>query len=240
MKKRILTSAIAFVAAMSLSVAAFAAAEPGATNGKVEATQKDITAETPIDIKSDLGLTIAGDAGTFAEGVTEVKMDADIAATDNTKAEAAAKTINEAIEKLVKDAKADLQINTKLAISLFDQDDKAIQPAEGKKLTVTVAYDGVSNAIAYVGDKKVEFIKLNVSEDNKTASFDVTHFSDYYMVKVADSVVADLEGKSADVGAAGNTNKPGTDDKNKPTGVVLAIVPAAVAAAAVVVSKKRK
>lgn len=239
MKKRILTSAIAFVAAMSLSVAAFAAAEPGATNGKVEATQKDITAETPIDIKSDLGLTIAGDAGTFAEGVTEVKMDADIAATDNTKDEAAAKTINEAIEKLVKDAKADLQINTKLAISLFDQDDKAIQPAEGKKLTVTVAYDGVSNAIAYVGDKKVEFIKLNVSEDNKTASFDVTHFSDYYMVKVADSVVADLEGKSADVGTAGDTNKP-TDDKNKPTGVVLAIVPAAVAAAAVVVSKKRK
>lgn len=239
MKKRILTSAIAFVAAMSLSVAAFAAAEPGATNGKVEATQKDITAETPIDIKSDLGLTIAGDAGTFAEGVTEVKMDADITATDNTAAEAAAKTINEAIEKLVKDAKADLQINTKLAISLFDQDDKAIQPAEGKKLTVTVAYDGVSNAIAYVGDKKVEFIKLNVSEDKKTASFDVTHFSDYYMVKVADSVVADLEGKSADVGTAGDTNKP-TDDKNKPTGVVLAIVPAAVAAAAVVVSKKRK
>ncbi len=239
MKKRILTSAIAFVAAMSLSVAAFAAAEPGATNGKVEATQKDITAETPIDIKSDLGLTIAGDAGTFAEGVTEVKMDADIAATDNTKDEAAAKTINEAIEKLVKDAKADLQINTKLAISLFDQDAKAIQPAEGKKLTVTVAYDGVSNAIAYVGDKKVEFIKLNVSEDKKTASFDVTHFSDYYMVKVADSVVADLEGKSADVGTAGDTNKP-TDDKNKPTGVVLAIVPAAVAAAAVVVSKKRK
>ncbi len=40
-------------------------------------------------------------------------------------------------------------------------------------------------------------------------------------------------------GAAGDTNKP-ADDKNEPTGLVLAVIPAAVAAAAVVIAKKRK
>lgn len=37
-----------------------------------------------------------------------------------------------------------------------------------------------------------------------------------------------------------NSNKPSTGDKNQPTGVALAIVPAIVAAAGVVISKKRK
>lgn len=40
-------------------------------------------------------------------------------------------------------------------------------------------------------------------------------------------------------GAAGSVNDP-TDDKNQPTGLVIAVVPAAVAAVAVVISKKRK
>lgn len=236
MKKRIFTSAVAIVAAMSLSAAAFAAA-PGSTNGKQEGKQTGITAETEIKVESEGGLQVTAPAGTFAETVTEVNLNAEVTATDNTGAAAAAATINAAIAQIAgADANADLVVNTKIDITLTDQDGQAIQPAEGKTVTVTAAYDGASNAVAYVNGDKVEFIKLTVN--GTTASFDVTHFSDYYMVKVADSVVASLEGKSANVGAIGNTGD-NTDD-NKGTGFALAIIPAAVAAAGVVVSKKRK
>ncbi len=91
--------------------------------------------------------------------------------------------------------------------------------------TVTVAWDGQSNRAVYVGEDGVETFDLKVSDDQKTASFSTTHFSTFYLVTVPEN------------------GQPGTDnegDKNEPTGVVLAIVPAAVAAAAVVVSKKRK
>lgn len=49
------------------------------------------------------------------------------------------------------------------------------------------------------------------------------------------------ESKSEETtGAAGNVNGDNTDDKNQPTGLIIAVVPAAVAAAGVVISKKRR
>lgn len=236
MKKRIFTSVVAIAAAMSLSVAAFAAVEPGATNGSQSSDAVTVEADKETVMEGDKGLSVTAPAGSFADTVTSVKMVADVTATDNTAAEAPATAID-AVAK-ANNVTTEITVNTKLSITLEDQDGKAVQP--NGKVTVTVVYDGVSNIIAYVDGNNVEFIALTVSADKKTASFETSHFSDYYMVKVADDQVEALVGKSGTAdNAAGDPTKP-DDDKNQPTGVVLAIVPAAVAAAAVVVSKKRK
>lgn len=227
MKKRFFTAAIACVAALSLSVSAFAA-DPGATNGKVESTQTGITAETPISIETDLGLSISAPAGTFDASVTEVKMNADVQATDDAASAAVEETISDVTTTGV-------SVNTKISVTLTDQDGNAIQPVNGK-VTVTVAYDGVSNAVAYVNGNVVEFIKLVI--DGAVASFDAAHFSDYYLVTLDDVNAVEYDKTlTADNGSA---NAPSTDDKNQNTGVVIAIVPAIAAAAAVVISKKRK
>ena len=229
MKKRILTSVVAIAAAMSLSVAAFAI-DPGATNGSQSSDAVTVVADQETVMEGDKGMTITAPAGSFGDTVTSVKMVADVTATDNSAAAAAATAIEAVASTTVK-------VNTKLSITLEDQDGKNVQP--NGKVTVTVAYDGVSNIVAYVNGSNVEFIALVVSADKKTASFETSHFSDYYLVEVAADQVDALVGKSGDANAAGNTNQPGTD-KHPSTGFALALVPAAVAAAAVVVSKKRK
>lgn len=227
MKKRIFTSVVAIAAAMSLSVAAFAI-DPGATNGAQSSDAVAVVADQETVMEGDKGMTITAPAGSFGDTVTSVKMVADVTATDNASASSAAA----AIEGLVD---SQFSVNTKLSITLEDQDGQAVQP--NGKVTVTVAYDGTSNIVAYVNGDYVEFIALTVAADKKTASFETSHFSDYYLVEVPADQVSSLVGKTSDV--AGDTNKP-SDDKNQPTGFALAIVPAAVAAAAVVVSKKRK
>lgn len=234
MKKRIFTSVVAIAAAMSLSVAAFAT-DPGATNGAQSSDAVAVAADKETVMEGDKGMTITAPAGSFGDTVTSVKMVADVTATDNTAAASTAATIDE-VAKAV-GVTTEVKVNTKLSITLEDQDGKAVQP--NGKVTVTVAYDGVSNIVAYVDGDNVEFIALTVAADKKTASFETSHFSDYYLVEVAADQVDALAGKSGSANAAGNTNQPG-DDKNQPTGFALAIVPAAVAAAAVVVSKKRK
>lgn len=229
MKKRIFTSVVAIAAAMSLSVAAFAI-DPGATNGSQSSDAVAVVADQETVMEGDKGMTITAPAGSFGDTVTSVKLVADVTATDNSAASAAVSAMEAVASTTVK-------VNTKLSITLEDQDGKNVQP--NGNVTVTVAYDGVSNIVAYVDGSNVEFIALTVSADKKTASFETSHFSDYYLVEVAADQVDALVGKTGDGNAAGNTNQP-TDDKNQPTGFALALVPAAVAAAAVVVSKKRK
>lgn len=234
MKKRILTSVVAIAAAMSLSAAAFAV-DPGATNGQQDSEAVTVVKDEETKLESAGGLEIVAPAGSFADTVETVKMVAEVTATDNTAQEAAAKTLETAVKNL--SVETEIAVNTKLSITLKDQDDKDVQPNGNVK--VTVAYDGVSNIVAYVDGDKFEFIALTV--DGNFCCFETSHFSDYYLVKVADDQVEALAGKAgtADDNVTGDPNDP-TDDKNKPTGFVLAIVPAAVAAAAVVVSKKRK
>lgn len=238
MKKGIFASVVACVAAMSLSVAAFAAA-PGSTNGE-QKSETTIEKDKEVSVVLDNGTSIDAPANTFAEGVkvTFATNPQEVAGTDATaKTE---ETVKKAIAQISTEAKADIVVKTKIEVTATDADGKAVQPAEGKKVKVTVAYDGVSNIVVYVGnDGKVEFLALVVSEDKNTAYFETSHFSDFYMATVDEADVEKLVGKDTTVKADGDTNKP-TDDKNQPTGVVLAIVPAAVAAAAVVVSKKRK
>lgn len=235
MKKRIFTSVVAIAAAMSLSVAAFAT-DPGATNGSQSSDAVTVVADKETVMEGDKGMTVTAPAGSFGDTVTSVKMVADVTATDNAAAASTAAAIDD-VAKAV-GVTTEVKVNTKLSITLEDQDGKAVQP--NGKVTVTVAYDGVSNIVAYVDGANVEFIALVVAADGKTASFETSHFSDYYLVEVAADQVDALVGKSGTAdNASGDVNQP-SNDKNQPTGFALAIVPAAVAAAAVVVSKKRK
>lgn len=232
--KKIIASLAAVATVLSLSVAAFAeadpttdapAADPGSTNGLKTSTVK-VEADKPTQVTFDNGVAVSAPAGAFEAGV-EVTFEVKPEPAD----QAAVATTLETLQAKDKDA----AINTVIDVTVKDKDGKVVQPAEGKKVTVTVAYDGVSNAIAYVDDKNnIEWIKLTVSEDKKTASFETGHFSAFYMVTVSDDILKQIDG------VTGDPEKPGTDDKNKPTGVAIAIIPAAIAAAAVVVSKKRK
>lgn len=199
MKKQIFSAAVALAAVAAMSVSAFAV-DPGATNGSADGTVADgkVTLNNSVTVE-----------GGFEDGVkivVDVEPATDVAAA-----------VVDAVE-----AKAgDVTFNTAIEITATSGD-VAVQP-DGS-VTVTVAYDGKSNKVAYVSDSnEVELIDLTVN--GNVASFNTTHFSTFYLVTVAEN---------------GNTTQPGGDDKNEPTGVVLAIVPAAVAAAAVVVSKKRK
>lgn len=217
--KKIIASLAAIATVLSLSVASFAV-DPGNTNGEVGGTET-VKADEATDFVFDNGNTVVAAAGAFEAGKeVEIKLEAtpieDNAAVSDVAAAVAAAEGGKGVE-----------LNTKVSITATS-DGVAVQP--NGDITITVAYDGKSNAVAYVGEDGVEAIALKVEGDK--ASFTVKHFSDFYMVKVAD-VDAFL----------GTTTTPPTtsgDDTNKPTGVAIAIVPAAIAAAAVVVSKKRK
>ncbi len=214
--KKIIASLAAIATVLSMSVVAFAV-DPGDSNAKAEDTQT-VEADKETTFELDNGATVVAAAGAFDAG--EVKIDMEATPVDN----AAAGDASEAVSKA--EGGEGVVFNTAISITAYSGDTK-VDPKGN--ITITVVYDGASNAVAYVNDKKeVEAIELKVAEDKKTATFTVSHFSDFYMVTV----------KNVDAFLGKTTSKPG--DENKPTGIAIAIVPAAIAAAAVVVSKKRK
>lgn len=216
--KKIIASIAAIATVLSLSVVSFAA-EPGDSNAKVNDT-KTVEADKATEFEFDTGATVVAAAGAF-EADKEIKIELEATPVDN----AAVATVAETVSKAP--GGEGVEFNTKVSITATS-DGVEVQP--NGDITITIVYDDASNAVAYVDDKNnVEAIALTVSDDKKTASFTVTHFSDFYLVKVADV--------DAFLGKSGNNDN---DDNNKPTGLAIAIVPAAIAAAAVVVSKKRK
>lgn len=220
MKKRIIAPIVAMAAVLTLSVSAAAVdsgatgVESGATNEEAKATVT-VDADKDTEVELDNGIVATIEAGAF-DG--EVTLTVKPTATDNANNETAVAAIEKAIEDLKSDADG-LTIVNKLEITVTDKDGKAIQPAEGKSVTITIPASvvGGANIVAYVGDNAVEFMEL------ANNSFKTTHFSTFYLATVANA--GDLAGK---------TSNPGT-------GVVLVAIPAAIiATAAVVVSKKRK
>ena len=222
--KKIIASLAAIATVLSLSVASFAV-EPGDSNSKAEGTET-IKANEATEFVFANGNEVEAAAGAFEAG-KEVKVELEASKIeDNANVDA---NVSKAVAAV---AGADVVFNTKVSITAT-ADGVAVQP--NGDITITVAWDKESNAVAYVdADNKVEPIALEVKDDK--ATFTVKHFSDFYMVKVAD-VEAYLKSTDND----DNTQAPTTTgDENKPTGVAIAIVPVAIAAAAVVVSKKRK
>lgn len=228
MKKKIFAAVVAFVASMSLATSAFAAA-PGGTNGSAT-TEVTVKADEATEFKTENNLVLEAPAGAFEAGAN-VKLEANVEAVTTTPAAAA--TVETAIAQIASvsgnDAKA--TVNTKLEISLTSNG-AAVQP--NGKVKVTVAWDGKSNVVAYVNGNQVEFFALTVT--GTTCSFETSHFSDYYMASVEQSVVDKVVGQSATVDNNGGNN-PGT-------GVALAVAPAALAVAFVgvtaIVSKKKR
>ena len=228
MKKKIFAAAVAFVATMSFATTAFAAA-PGGTNGSAT-TEVTVEADKPTEFKTDTNLVLEAPAGAFEAGAN-VKLEANVEAVTTTPA--AASKVESAIAQIasVSGNAAKATVNTKLEISLTSNG-AAVQP--NGKVKVTVAYDGKSNVVAYVNGDTVEFFALTVN--GNVCSFETSHFSDYYMASVEQSVVDKVAGQSANVADNGGSN-PGT-------GVALAVAPAALAVAFVgvtaIVSKKKR
>lgn len=228
MKKKIFAAAVAFVATMSFATTAFAAA-PGGTNGSAT-TEVTVKADEATEFKTENNLVLEAPAGAFEAGAN-VKLDANVEAVTTTPAAAA--TVETAIAQIasVSGDAAKATVNTKLEISLTSNG-TAVQP--NGKVKVTVAYDGKSNVVAYVNGGTVEFFALTVTDN--VCSFETSHFSDYYMASVEQSVVDKVVGQSATVNNNGGNN-PGT-------GVALAVAPAALAVAFVgvtaIVSKKKR
>ncbi len=132
---------------------------------------------------------------------------------------AAAAKISEKVSEVV--------FNTKVDANLI-KDGAKVQPSG--KLKIAVKYDGKSNIAVYVDGDKVEFFALTVSADKKTATFETPHLSTFYLATIDAEAAAEVAPAEA----------PENPDKNQATGVVIAIIPAAIAAAGVIVSKKRK
>ena len=219
MKKQIFSAAVALAAVAAMSVSAFAV-DAGSTNGSATGTQT-LTEDTAVSIQPAGvdNVKVEAPAGTFGVGNLTINITVE-------KVEATAAT---AVVAEIENAVADVDVtavNTKIDIEAL-LDGVVVEP--NGTVTLTVAYDGVSNAVAHIKDDgTVEILDLVVN--GNVASFNTTSFSDFYMITAT---------VNNNTGSNGNTNN-NTEDKNQATGVALAVIPAIVAASAIGVSKKRK
>ena len=212
MKKQIFSAAVALAAVAAMSVSAIAV-DAGSTNGSATGSQT-LGADTAVSI-TPAGVDnvkVEAPAGVFGEGTLTINISVnavDAAAAAAEKSEIESKT-----------AATNVTVNTKIAIEAL-LDGVVVEP--NGTVTITVAYDGVSNKVAHVKDDgTIELLDLTVN--GTIASFNTTSFSEFYLITAT---------------VTGDTNTP-TDDKNQATGVAIAVIPAIVAASAIVVSKKRK
>lgn len=221
--KKIIASLAAIATVLSLSVVSFAAT-PGDSNAKVEEVVK-VEEGKATEFSFETGAKVEAAAGAFEAG-KDVKIELQAQPVTDTAAIATeVKAVSEA------PGGKDVTFDTVVSISA-SSDGVAVQPSGD--ITITIAYEGDANAVAYVtSEGKVETYEL--TKTSTTASFTIKHFSDFYLVKVAADQLDTFLGKSGD-----NTPGSSSGDNNQPTGVAIAIIPAAIAAAAVVVSKKRK
>lgn len=217
MKKQIFSVAVALAAVAAMSVNAFAISA-GSSNGSATGSQT-ITEDTAVSITPE-GVTdvkVEAAAGVFGAG--ELTVNVTVEPVEATAATTVAASIQNAVANVSVSA-----VNTKIDIEAL-LDGVVVEP--NGTVTITVAYDGVSNKVAHFKDDgTVEMLDLTVN--GNIASFNTTSFSDFYMVTA-----------TVNTPATGDTNTA-TDDKNQATGVALAVIPAIVAASAIVVSKKRK
>ena len=199
MKKQIFSAVASLAVVAAMSVSAFAV-DAGSTNGSASGK--------------------VGDDGKFTSAVATVE---GLPAGTEVEVEVepvAAAAAQEVLDKVAKDTTATVKVTA--VNTVVDVDAGEVQPDGSVK--VTVASDGVSNGVIYIGeDGKVESLPTETTDT--TLTFTTTHFSTFYLVTLA---------------TTGDTDNGNGDDKNQPTGVVLAVVPAIAAAAAIVVAKKRK
>ena len=211
---------------------------------KPEVTEGAASGETDVkngtDIKieiPELGVTLEANAETFEEAVSKIIADVEIKLADASEEEKAA-VIAAAIESLANASDA-VSVNEVISVTLKDQDGNTVQPVNGTTVKVTLPHDGKSNYVAYIGENDVEFIKLTIADGY--ASFEAKHFSDYYLVSLSDDAVKAVEGEEpANTTTAESASNGSNGGSNPSTGIVVAVVPAIVSAAAAIIFKKRK
>ncbi len=218
MKKRFFNAVVATVAAMSLSVSAFAeTATPGLSDlpgwsGVPGASDAAVTVpvdKSYIEVGSEDGVLVAGPKGAFGSA-TSVTLAASIASGDEIPSDMA-KAVEEAVYNVLDNWKPRLvtqnfSVNTVVRVSLYNQDNEEFEPTAA--LDLTIPTDKKSNIVAYVGDNgKVEWYEIK-DDNNKLMTISTKHFSDYYFLTLDATVVDTL------LGIVGPEDPDETDDVN--------------------------
>ncbi len=204
MKKRFFNAVVATVAAMSLSVSAFAeTATPGLSDlpgwsGVPGASDAAVTVpvdKSYIEVGSEDGVLVAGPKGAFGSA-TSVTLAASIASGDEIPSDMA-KAVEDAVYNVLDNWKPRLvtqnfSVNTVVRVSLYNQDNEEFEPTAA--LDLTIPTDKKSNIVAYVGDNgKVEWYEIK-DDNNKLMTISTKHFSDYYFLTLDATVVDTLLG----------------------------------------------
>lgn len=218
MKKRFFNAVVAAVAAMSLSVSAFAeTATPGLSDlpgwsGVPGASDAAVTVpvdKSYIEVGSEDGVLVAGPKGAFGSA-TSVTLAASIASGDEIPSDMV-EGVKEAVYNVLDNWKPRLvtqnfSVNTVVRVSLYNQDNEEFEPTAA--LDLTIPTDKKSNIVAYVGDNgKVEWYEIK-DDNNKLMTISTKHFSDYYFLTLDATVVDTL------LGIVGPEDPDETDDSN--------------------------
>lgn len=206
MKKRFFNAVVATVAAMSLSVSAFAEAAtpglsdlpgwsgvPGASESAVTVTIGD---KSIVEVGSVDGILVKGSKAAFA-GAASVTLAASIVSGEDIPADMV-ETVEDAVYNVLNNWKPRLvtkkfDVNTVVRVSLYDENQEEFQPKAA--LDLTIASDKNSNVVAYVDDEgKVEWYEIDRESNNKLMTITTKHFSDYYFLTLDDTVVDTLLG----------------------------------------------
>lgn len=246
MKKQFFAAVTSIAVVAAMSVSAFAVA-PGSTNGtataEVTVSKTEATTVPAVGVE-DAQIEVSAGAFDLPDGTkVEIVMEKEDLKDDKAAQEVVIKQIEEklaAISDVVVDSApgADTKVvvsavNTKIDISAY-ADNQVIEP--NGDITITVAYDGASNKVAHFLDNgSIELLDLKTS--GTVCSFTTKSFSEFYMITVDETPAAQPE-QTTTAATEPTTNAPVKD--NPSTGVVLVAIPAVAAAAAVVLSKKRK
>lgn len=203
MKKRIFNTAVALVAAMSLSTAAFAEAAPGvsgpgasdpgvsnpgwsdlgpgASDYEETVDLTGLADDAEVILGSAQGLAIEGTRKDFPAEVTKVTLVSSIGKLKDEPAKEAKKVIqNKNSDRYI------VNVSYGISVTLLDQDGNVIEPVN--PLTVYVvktSENEKSNGAAYISDdsKTVETIvkKADFSKESTFFKFVASHFSKYYL-----------------------------------------------------------
>ena len=244
MKKQIFLAAasIAVVAAMSVSASAV---DAGATNGS-DQVEVQLEADKPVKLIPDdiEGVVIEAAAGVFGNaGNLVVRIDVEQVNAEEVEEveEAVAKAATAGTVKTSDGKAAKIELKSIEAVVDIEAlvDGIVTQPDGSVAITVAKVPGQTSNCAIYLNDDgSIEILPTEVTET--TLTFTTKHFSEFYLVTAVVEDNSDVSGGDDNNGGNGSTDGSNTPDKNLPTGVVLAVVPAIAAAAAIVVSKKRK
>ncbi|MBD5114862.1 MAG: hypothetical protein HDT46_06605 [Ruminococcaceae bacterium] len=205
MKKRFFSTAVAVVAAMSLSVGAFADADianPGWSDlvGGSDYEETVVLADCEdgeVVLGSDEGLAIVGNVEDFPAGVTSVTL---VASVGQLKAAPAA----EAVENIKTVKKNVESVTYGISVTLYDQNHNSIEPVN--PLEVHIASNNANKAstfAAYISDNgaDVEVITLKRNSTRTVFIFSAPHFSNYYLATTKTTT-------GGTIGGGGNGSDP--------------------------------